>query len=216
MEERTFTFHISPYDVKKLTPQLSVALEKRSALLSRERYPQLWSVTDKLNAQNEARNYKPMLSRGKSILFLILGIILVVPGLMNPQQMLVPLLFGIIGLVAGIRGLTSTGNAMMKRMKKRFDASAKQLLAGKDRLQEKDCIDITFTEEGFCYPADEGEKECISYDVFESVVEAADLYLIVFDTNVTVLQKADLVGGDFAAFHTFLSEKITHFVTEED
>ena len=216
MEERDFTFHISPYDVKKLLPQLSVALEKRSALLSRERYPQVWSVTDKLNAQNEARNYKPMLSRGKSILFLILGIILVVPGLVNPQQMLVPLLFGIIGIVAGIRGLTSTGNAMMNRMKKRFDASAKQLLAGKDRLQEKDCIDITFTEEGFSYPADEGEKECISYDEFESVVEAADLYLIVFDTSVTVLQKSDLQGGDFAAFDAFLSEKITHFVTEED
>ena len=216
MEERSFTFHISPYDVKKLLPQLSVALEKRSALLSRERYPQVWSVTDKLNAQNEARNYKPMLSLGKSILFLILGIILVVPGLVNPQQMLVPLLFGIIGIVAGIRGLTSTGNAMMNRMKKRFDASAKQLLAGKDRLQEKDCIDITFTEEGFSYPADEGEKECISYDEFESVVEAADLYLIVFDTSVTVLQKADLQGSDFAAFDAFLSEKITHFVTEED
>lgn len=216
MEERNFTFHISSYDVNKLMPQLSVALEKRSALLSRERYPQLWSVTDKLNAQNEARNYKPMLSRGKSILFLILGIILVVPGLMNPQQMLVLLLFGIVGLVAGIRGLTSTGNAMMKRMKKRFDASAKQLLAGKDRLAEKDCITITFTEEGICYPADEDKCECIAYDMFESVIEAADLYLIVFDTSVTVLQKVDLQGGDLAAFNTFLGEKITHFVTEED
>ena len=89
MEERTFTFHISPYDVKNLTPQLSVALEKRSALLSRERYPQLWSVTDKLNAQNEARNYKPMLSRGKSILFLILGIILVVPGIYSLRAFLI-------------------------------------------------------------------------------------------------------------------------------
>ena len=216
MEERNFTFHISPYDVKKLLPQLSIALEKRSALLSRERYPQLWNATDKLNAQNEARNYKPMLSRGKSIIFLILGIVLVVPGLVNPQQMLVPLLFGIIGLFAGVRGLTSTGNAMMKRMKKRFSLSAKQLLAGKDRLSEKDSIDIVFTEDGICYPTGEGESESISYDVFESVVEGEDLYLIVFDTNVTVLQKADLLGGDFTAFHTFLSERIAHFVTKED
>ena len=216
MEEKIFTFRISNYDINTLQPQLSLALEKRSALLSRERYPQLWAATDKLNAQNEARNYKPMLSRGKSILFLILGIILVVPGLMNPQEMLVLLLFGIVGLFAGIRGLTDTGNSMLKRMKKRFNLSAKQLLAGKDRLTEKDFVDITFNEEGISYPASESETESISFDAFESVIEAEDLYLIVFDTNVTVLQKADLQGEDVEGFNQFLSKKITRFISEEE
>lgn len=216
MEERTFTFHISPFDVKKLLPQLSKALEARSALLSRERYPELWSMTDKLNAQNEARNYKPTISRAKSIVFIIVGIILIVPGLVNTQQMIVPLLFGLIGLFVGVRGLTDSGKTMMKRMKKRFNLSAKQLLIGKDRLNEKDCIDITFTEEGISYPANEGEQESIAYDMFESLVETDDLYLFVFDTNVTVLQKADLLGGDFTAFNALLNEKITHIVTKDD
>ena len=216
MEEKIFTFHISNYDINKLQPQLSLALEKRSALLSRERYPQLWAATDKLNLQNEARNYKPMLSRGKSILFLILGIILVVPGLMNPQEMLVLLLFGIVGLFAGVRGLTDTGNSMLKRMKKRFNLSAKQLLTGKDRLTEKDFIDIAFGEDGISYPSGESETESISFDDFESVIEAEDLYLIVFDTNVTVLQKADLQGEDIEGFNQFLSKKITRFISEEE
>lgn len=215
MEEKIFTFRISNYDINTLQPQLSLALEKRSALLSRERYPQLWAATDKLNAQNEARNYKPMLSRGKSILFLILGIILVVPGLMNPQEMLVLLLFSIVGLFAGVRGLTDTGNSMLKRMKKRFNLSAKQLLAGKDRLTEKDFVDITFNEEGISYPASESETESISFDDFESVIEAEDLYLFVFDTNVTVLQKSDLQGEDTEGFNRFLGENVTRFISKE-
>ncbi|MBR5571992.1 MAG: hypothetical protein IKV99_05065 [Oscillospiraceae bacterium] len=216
MEERSFTFHISNYDIHKLRHQLSLALEKRSALLSRERFPQLWSVTDKLNAQNEARHYQPVLSRGKSILFLLLGIVLAVPGLMNPQERLVLLLFGIVGIFAGIRGLLDTGNRMIKRMKKRFDLSAKQLLAGKERLTEKDLIDITFSEEGISFPAGENERETISFDSFESVIEAEDLYLLVFESNVIVLQKADLLGGDFTSFHLFLGQKVARFIPKEE
>lgn len=216
MEERTFVFHISSYDVDTLLPQLSKALEARSEFLSRERYPEMWNATDKLNAKNAERTPQPAMSRAKSILFLLVGIFLLVPGLVKPQEMLVLLLFGLIGVIAGIRGLLGNRAAGTGRMKRRFDASAKQMLAGKDQLAENDRIDIMFSEAGMTIPAEEGGAECVGYDVFEIVVEASDLYLLVFDTRVTVLQKCDLQGGDFTAFRTFLGEKVIHMITVDE
>lgn len=212
MAERTFIFHISNYDVKRLFPQLSKALEARSELLSRERYPGMWNATDTLNLRNEGKTPGTILSRGKSVVFLLLGIILLVPGLVNPQEMLVPLIFGLIGVFAGVRGLTNNSKWMLKRMKRKFDISAKQLLAGKDMLTEENFIDISFSEEGMSFPTGADETETVPYDAFESVVEAKDLYLVVFDTSVTVLQKTDLQGGDFVSFNAFLEEKINHYI----
>ena len=42
----TFDFHITSYDTEKLLQQVSEALEKRTELRSRERYPALWENID--------------------------------------------------------------------------------------------------------------------------------------------------------------------------
>ena len=58
MENRNYIFQISPYDINCLLPQMSKALKKRTELISRERYPNLWSFTDRMNtvAQGKSRS----------------------------------------------------------------------------------------------------------------------------------------------------------------
>ena len=46
MADTDYIFHISPYDTEKLLPQVSRALEKRTEMVSRERFPGLWKHTD--------------------------------------------------------------------------------------------------------------------------------------------------------------------------
>ena len=56
MASADFIFHLTPYDTRKLLPQVSKALEKRTELLSRQRYPGLWKQTDRLNARAKGRS----------------------------------------------------------------------------------------------------------------------------------------------------------------
>lgn len=44
-------FQISPYQVSPLLHQVSIALESRTEFISRRKYPQIWKITDHLNAQ---------------------------------------------------------------------------------------------------------------------------------------------------------------------
>ena len=45
-----FSFQITALDSTALYPQVSRALEKRAELLSRQKYPRMWKLTDKLNS----------------------------------------------------------------------------------------------------------------------------------------------------------------------
>ena len=47
--EPEFLFQITPPDPERL-PQLSLALEKREELFSRQKMPKLWALTDRLNS----------------------------------------------------------------------------------------------------------------------------------------------------------------------
>ena len=97
----TFDFHITSYDTEKLLQQVSEALEKRTELRSRERYPALWENIDKLNAMSKGKRRGRLRSKVMSIICLGLGVFLVVPGLMKPQELFVPLLTGVFAVIVG-------------------------------------------------------------------------------------------------------------------
>ena len=85
MDQNLFTFQISPLP-EAYIPQLAYALEKRTELLSRIKYPGLWKHTDKLN-QTPKRKKSPLRTKLLGILNLALGIFLFVPGVMKPQEL---------------------------------------------------------------------------------------------------------------------------------
>ena len=205
MEHPTFCFRfqLTPYDTQRLLPQVSKALEKRTELISRERYPALWKITDRISGGKPAQPRSRLRTKFMAVLCLVLGIFLFVPGVTDPQELLVPLIAGALAIIIGILYLWRS----RKHRKNPFDRSAQKLLAGKETLSTQSPVTVTFSENGMTFPPSQGKQETVPYTGFSLVVETQELILMVFDTRVTVLQKRDLQGGNVDAFLTFLAER---------
>lgn len=199
-----YNFQITSYDIESLLPQVSKALEKRTEFVSRERYPGLWENIDKLNAVSKGKRRSSLRSKIMSIICLVLGVFLFVPGLMKPQELLVPLLVGAFAIVIGIVYLYIG----RKDKKNPFDKSVRLLLMGKDTISAKQSIMVSFSESGMEIRADDKEPQHIPYSDFESMIETEDLFLFVHDTRITVLQKKDLTSNDITDFRNFISRNV--------
>ena len=199
-----YNFQITPYDTESLLQQVSKALEKRTEFVSRERYPSLWENIDKLNAVSKGKRRSSLRSKVMSIICLVLGVFLFVPGLMKPQELLVPLLVGAFAIVIGIVYLYIG----RKGKKNPFDKSARLLLMGKDTISAKQSIMVSFSESGMEIRADDKEPQHIPYSDFESMIETEDLFLFVHDTRITVLQKKDLTSNGITDFRNFISRNV--------
>ena len=201
-----YLFQISSYDIGRLLPQVSKALEKRSEHLSRERYPKMWRSIDHLPSPSQGTGRSRLRTRLFSILCLAAGVILVVPGLMEPKELLVPLVVGAAAIVLGITRLWLT----RKNREKPFDRSALLLLEGKDQAPENPAPLVSFSDQGMSLSA-KSETEFIPYSDFESAWETEDALLLVFGQRVTLLQKRDLVQGDFSGLSRLLAEKVAAY-----
>ena len=199
-----YNFQITPYDTESLLQQVSKALEKRTEFVSRERYPGLWENIDKLNDVSKGKHRSSLRSKIMSIICLVLGVFLFVPGLIKPQELLVPLLVGAFAIVIGIVYLYIGRNGK----KNPFDKSARLLLMGKDTISAKQSIMVSFSESGMEIRADDKEPQHIPYSDFESMIETEDLFLFVHDTRITVLQKKDLTSNDITDFRNFISRNV--------
>ena len=217
MADTDYIFHISPYDTEKLLPQVSRALEKRTEMVSRERFPGLWKHTDRFRSMARGRKRSRLRTRGMSALCLAAGIFLAVPGLMEPRELFVPLLVGAAAMGAGIIGLWQS----RARKKNPFDRAAKILLEGKDKSSAEQAASVSFSEEGMTVPAGGGARagtlsilagggkaEFVPYREFECAVETADSFLFVFGGRVLLLQKMDLKAECIGDFCSLISEKV--------
>lgn len=202
-----FYFQITPYDTTNLLQQVSEALEKRTELISRERYPGLWENIDKLNTMSKGKQRNNLRTKIMGIVFLVLGIFLFIPGILKPQELLVPLLAGAFAMVIGILYLYSS----RKNKQNPFDKSAKILLTGKDTISAKQSIMVSFSETGMEIRADDKDFQHIPYNDFESMIETVDLFLFVHDTRATVLQKKDLTSRATNDFRNFISKNIPQY-----
>jgi len=198
-----YTFAISGYDTARLLSQVSRALETRTQMLSRQKYPGMWKMTDGLNRSAGARQGN---GRRKffSVLCLALGIFLFVPGLMKPQELQGPLFVGAVAIGAGIGGLCRG-----RKKKDPFEKAARQLLAGRDETDGS--ARVVFSDAGMCICG--GGEETVPYSDFEFFIEGEDVYLITFAGRVVLLQKKDLQQGaeEFSAFiaeHTAITKSI--------
>ena len=98
--ERTYSFSISPMDTVSLRPQVRDALERYSEILSRRQHPKMWELTDKINSVPKvSQAISDKRRRRRTVLGLmnwLLSLVLLLPGLMEPQALLTPLLVGAI------------------------------------------------------------------------------------------------------------------------
>lgn len=215
MANTAYIFQVSPYDVNQLLPQVSKALEKRTELASRARFPGMWKLTDKCNAILQGRTRSRLRTRIMSILCLILGIFLFIPGVMEPQELFVPRIAGAIAIGAGAGGLWRS----RRHRKSSFDKSAKALLTHTHHIGTEQTVTVSFSEDGMTITTDHTNSASAftSYHDFECVIENTNIFLFVYRNCATVLQKSDLKTNDVDAFRQFISGKMgpDKFLTEQ-
>lgn len=203
----TYEFQVTSYDTKTLSQQVSGALEKRTETISRERFPGLWKNIDQLNALSAGRQRSRLRTKIMGAVCLALGIFLFIPGLMEPQELLVPLIAGALAIAIGIVYLYSG----RKSRKNPFDKSAKLLLMGKDTISAQQSLVVSFSDSGMEIRTDGKSSRQIPYHDFESMTETDDLFLFVHDTRVTVLQKKDLASESTGDFRHFISANVPRY-----
>lgn len=204
-----FTFQITPYDTDLLLPQVSKALEKRTEIVSRNTYPRLWEMTDRLHAAAHGKTRSKCRTKVISVLYLLTGIFLFIPGIIKPQELPLLLLIGAVAIGAGIWGIWTN----RKHRENRFDKSAKLLLEGKQSLSASQSATVFFSEEGMTLPGGNGDTEYIPYSSFECALETLNGFLFIFDTRVAILQKCDLTSGTLIEFHELLTKKIPQYLS---
>jgi len=188
-------FCCTDLDTSAALPQLRTALERRMQHAARQRLPRLWAATDRISGGRE-----PVLqertpaqrrrTRFLGVLCLLLGIFLFVPGLMRPQELLVPLLMGAVGIGAGIGAFIRT----RKHRPLPFDKEARRLLQAR---ADAAGAQVVLSTDGVTLP--DGETA-----ICDGVFETADLLLVTFGHRAAVLQKCELQGGDLPSLRQTL------------
>lgn len=185
-----FLFRCTPYDQDALTQQLTCALETRMEHVSRQKHPRLWRVTDRLilagQTREEVLRRRRMRFRVYGILMLCMGLFLLLPGLMEPEELAVPLVAGALTTGTGIGALWCSrkkrGNGTLRR-------AARRLLAGAEEMPE---MEVRMDQRGMALPG----GRSMAWDQLTLVVESTDLLLLFWGEKITTLQKKDMVVGD--------------------
>ena len=192
--EEIFSFQLTALDPGRLCAQVSLALEKRTETVSRQKNPKMW------------RNWRGVLG----ILNLLMGGLLCWGGLMNVQQLGGLLVLGAAGVVIGFA-------ALLTRKRKKitsFDRAARKLLderAGRTGMEK---VWVTFSNQGMTVAQEGEEGSVVGWDSFEIVLETEDLLLPVFQEAVIILQKSDLLTGTIPGLRALLEQKVPYVQTK--
>ncbi|MGF7141684.1 hypothetical protein HNQ56_000094 [Anaerotaenia torta] len=198
-----FVFVLSEYNDVIFKSQVSKALEKRSELFSRKAYPKIWRFTDKMNAKKAAGK---ALKTGRiiykiyGIFFLLFGFFLFIPSLMDPKEMRMPLIVGALAIGTGMIYLMS-GRKQKKVKLTAFDKAAMQLFGGYEALPAEH--QVTFTDEKIRLL----EDNAIDYSEIERMFITDDLFILIWNKRITVLQKKDLTPNNVTEFINFITYK---------
>ena len=207
-----YGFSMSGFEVEKFVPQVAFALEKRAELISRKKYPELWKKKDNINAKKnpiqEEQGKQRIQIRFAGIVCLIMGIILVVPGFVNPSELLLPLITGLFGIIMGVRSLFRSGKNTSL-----FNRPARQLLKHENEVLKDKIVTVGFFEDRMEIPTvsvktGTMKSEIVSYSDFEYFFEMQDLFVVTYKENVLVIKKQDLVAKTVEEFCEFVSDKV--------
>ena len=203
----TFQFHTTPVteDEKSVfARQLAMALDKRLELHSRRTMPGLWSATDRLNSLPKApaavRKRRSVRYRVYGVLFLAMGLFLLIPSLMEPQELAVPLAVGTLCVVSGIAYLRPRRKGPSRRERRQ----AERLLAA---MADSGGADVAFDRNGVTIRTEASQRRISDTDM-NAVIETEDLFVLSFSrTSDLILKKKDMTAGDPAVFLHDLAER---------
>lgn len=209
MAEKNFIFSMKPYDTEALAEQTAWMLEKRVELASRKRLPGIWKITDKMNTVPRAPEVELKHRRERRKrwggLFLVMGIFLFVPGVMKPQELPGPLIIGFLAIALGLWYLRKED-----RKKNLYVKQAKKLLESLNASTENRKLRLVFDDTELAVSGT-GEDKKISYSVVECALETADLFGLIYENQILLLQKKELLLGTAEEFAKQLEEH-TEFI----
>lgn len=205
MADKNFIFSMKSYDADGLATQAAWMLEKRMELASRKRLPGIWKMTDKLNATPRASEAELKRRRQHNRwwggLLLVMGIFLFVPGIMKPQELPGPLIAGFLAVVLGVLYLRNGD-----RKKKAYEKKAKQLLKKMNASMEGQKLRLVFGDTELAMSG-AGEDKKVSYADMECTLETKDLYAFLFENQIVILQKQELLLGNKEDLSKLLKEE---------
>lgn len=198
-----FVFELTGYQDETFKTQVSRVLEKRTELISRNKYPGLWKYTDKLNSKDKAPEEVMKNRRGRymvyGIILLLLGLFLFIPSLLKPKEMLIPLLVGASAVGYGILNIKS-GIKSKKVKPSSFDKAAMKLYSEYENISS---VTVTFTDDKVRLPG----EVTIDYSEIEKVFITEDFFIMFWNERITVLQKKDLCSLSMEEFISFITLK---------
>lgn len=208
MVTKNYIFSMKPYDADKLLSQVAWMLQKRMELASRKKLPGLWKLTDKLSVVPRAPEAELKRRRERQRrwggLFLVMGIFLFVPGVMKPQELPGPLIAGFLAIIMGVLYLRKTD-----RKKNSYNKKAKKMLESMNISMEGQKLRLVFDDTELAMSG-AGEEKKISYDTVEGALETADLFGLIYENQMVLLQKKELLFGTAEEIAKNLEEKLRY------
>lgn len=204
--DNRFVFKVSPIDNNILLEQIAYALEKRTAYISRATNPKLWEYTDILNKKEKVpesvlkkrRKFRKIVS----VINLLLCIFLFIPGLMEPDELKIPLFIGGFAILLGLAVLLG-GHFLHKN---NFIKPAEKILKNQNSITSKE-NKIVFLENHMEIQAECKKNVSVPYSEFECIIETEDILLLTYQGKATILKKEDLQINTLQDFSEFLLPK---------
>ena len=200
-----FVFVLTKYNDVSFKPQVSKILEKRTELVSRKKYLQMWKYVDKMNSKEKVSEevLKKRRSRYKiyGIILLFLGFFLLIPSLMEPKEMLIPLLVGVFTICIGLLYFMY-GKKLKKIKLTSFDKAAIKLFNEYEKIPTFTAT-VIFTNDKVQLM----EDVTIDYSEIEKIFITEDLFILIWNEKITVLQKKDLSSCNMEEFIDFITYK---------
>lgn len=197
-----YRFQTTAYDTVRLLPEVEAVLAKRIEAEGRKRLPGLWNVIDRIAGGKLAETANEM-TRGRRIyrrvvgtLLLLVGLFLVIPGFVAPDELFGPLLVGLFAIGTAVYYLGST-------RKNRVSAQRKQAQRLLENIAKAPSQPVSFTDSGMRL---QGQAP-VPYVQINFFTETPSGFFLNWADQATFLQKKDLVEGEQDTFSTFLEEK---------
>lgn len=194
--ERTFTFHLTAYDIGKYLPEVSRALERRSELIAQTKYASKKRRASTPKSSGNFQKRSALITLLVGIATLALAALCLIVYFRNTAE----IFFLICGLVFAAAGVFAVVHSQRKNP---YARDAAKLLKGKDQFLPEDDIKIIFSEYGM-----RSQRSFIPYKEFQCWMETDDLFMLVYGPLVTLLQKTDLIDGEIKDFRALLIENI--------
>jgi len=211
-----FVFVLTKYNDASFKQQVSEALEKRTELISREEYPNMWKYIDKMNskkkASEEVLEKRYIRYKVYGIFLMLIGFFLLIPSLVKPKEMLIPLLAGAFSAGFGVLYFRY-GRKPKKEKLTSFDKAAIKLLNEYDKIPVGK-VTVTFSDD----KVQLAQNATIGYDEIDSIFITEDFFILIWKEKITVLQKKDLSSHkveEFIDFITYKSQNLFDIIITE-